>query len=62
MLSSQLVEKKKPFQFLVDFAIHCNRFFQNEFSSCQIELRNCVTQNDVTLQITNAKVFIEILN
>ena len=33
----------------------------SEFSSYWIELQNFVTQNDVTLQFTNLKVFIEIL-
>ena len=33
----------------------------SEFSSYEIELRNRVTQNDVTLQVTNSKIFIEIL-
>ena len=32
-----------------------------EFSSHEIELRNRVTQNDVTLPITNSKLFIEII-
>ena len=32
-----------------------------EFSSYEIELQNPVTQNDVPLQVTNSKVFIEIL-
>ena len=38
-------------------------FYQwgSEFSSYQIELRNRVTQNDVTLPVTNSKMFIEIL-
>ena len=31
------------------------------FSSYEIELRNRVTQNDVTLRVTNSKVFIESL-
>ena len=33
----------------------------SEFSSYKIELRNRVTQNDVTLRVTNPKIFIEIL-
>ena len=33
----------------------------SEFSSYKIELRNRVTQNDVTLWVTNSKTFIEIL-
>ena len=33
----------------------------SEFSSYEIELRNQVTQNDVTLRVTNSKIFIEIL-
>ena len=33
----------------------------SEFSSYKIELRNRVTQNDVTLRVTNSKTFIEIL-
>ena len=32
----------------------------SEFLSYKIELRNRVTQNDVTLQVTNSKDFIEI--
>ena len=31
----------------------------SEFSSYEIELRNQVLQNDVTLQVTNSKIFIE---
>ena len=33
----------------------------SEFSSYEFELRNRVTQNDVTLRITNSKMFTEIL-
>ena len=33
----------------------------SEFSSYEIELRNLVTQNDITLGVTNSKLFIEIL-
>ena len=33
----------------------------SEFVSCEIELRNQVTQNNVTLRVTNLKMFIEIL-
>ena len=33
----------------------------SEFFSYEIELRNRVTQNDVTLRVTNSKIFIEIL-
>ena len=33
----------------------------SEFSSYEIELRNRVTQNDVTLGATNSKIFIGIL-
>ena len=33
----------------------------SEFSSYEIELRNPVTQNDVTLRVANSKIFIEIL-
>ena len=33
----------------------------SKFSSYKIELRNRVTQNDVTLLVTNSKIFIEIL-
>ena len=33
----------------------------SEFSSYEIELRNRVTQNDVTLRVANSKIFIEIL-
>ena len=33
----------------------------SEFSSYEIELRNQVTQNDVTIRVTNSKIFIEIL-
>ena len=33
----------------------------SEFSSYEIELRNRVTQNDVTLRVTDMKIFIEIL-
>ena len=33
----------------------------SEFSSYKIELRNRVTQNDVTLPVTNSKIFTEIL-
>ena len=34
----------------------------SEFSSYEIELRNLVTQNNVTLRVTNSKMFIEILH
>ena len=33
----------------------------SKFSSCEIELRNQVTLNDVTLRVTNSKAFIKIL-
>ena len=33
----------------------------SEFLSYEIELRNRVTQNDVTLRVTNSEIFIEIL-
>ena len=33
----------------------------SEFSSYEIELQNRVTQNKVTLRVTNSKIFIEIL-
>ena len=33
----------------------------SEFSSYEIELRNQITQNDVTHRVTNSKMFIEIL-
>ena len=33
----------------------------SEFLSFEIELRNRVTQNDVTLRVTDSKIFIEIL-
>ena len=33
----------------------------SEFSSYEIELRNRVTQNDVTLRVTNSELFLEIL-
>ena len=33
----------------------------SEFSSYEIKLRSQVKQNDVTLQVTNSKFFIEIL-
>ena len=33
----------------------------SEFSSYEIELQNRVTQNDVTLRVTNWKTFIQIL-
>ena len=33
----------------------------SEFLSYEIELRNRVTQNDVTLGVTNLKIFTEIL-
>ena len=32
-----------------------------ELSSYKIELRNRVTQNDVTLRVTDSKIFIEVL-
>ena len=32
-----------------------------EFSSYKIELQNRVMQNDVTLRVTNSKIFIEII-
>ena len=32
----------------------------SEFSNYEIELRNQVTQNDVTLRVTNKEIFIEI--
>ena len=32
-----------------------------EFSSYEIELRNRATQNDVTLRVSNSKIFIYIL-
>ena len=34
---------------------------RSEFSSYTIDLRNRFTQNDVTLRVTNLKIFIEIL-
>ena len=36
-------------------------FRGSEFSSYEIELRNRVTQNDVTLRVTNSNIFVEIL-
>ena len=33
----------------------------SQMSSYEIELRNRVTQNNVTLRVTNSKFFIEIL-
>ena len=33
----------------------------SEFSSYEIEFRNQVKQNDVTLRVNNSKMFIEIL-
>ena len=41
------------------FEIHFN--INEEFSSYELELQNRVTQNDVTLRLTNSKIFIEIL-
>ena len=37
------------------------QFRGSEFTSYKIELRNRVTQNDVTFGVTNSKIFIEIL-
>ena len=34
---------------------------RSEFSSYGIELRNLVTQNDITPRVANSKIFIEIL-
>ena len=34
----------------------------SEFSSYRIELRNRVTQNNVTLRVTNSNIFLEILS
>ena len=31
----------------------------SEFSTCEIELRNRVTQNGITLRVTKSKIFIE---
>ena len=39
--------------FKKDFCVRQNR--GSEFSSYEIELRNRVTQNDVTLRVTNSK-------
>ena len=39
--------------------IHANRGL--DFSDYKIELRNRVTQNAVTLWVTNSKIFMEIL-
>ena len=36
-------------------------FRGSEFSSYEIELRNRVAQNDVTLRVTNSNIFVEIL-
>ena len=33
----------------------------SEFSSYEIELQNRVTQNDVTLRVTNSEIFVEII-
>ena len=33
----------------------------SELSSYEIEWRNRVTQNDITLRVTNTEIFIEIL-
>ena len=33
----------------------------SEFSIYEIEARNRVTKNDITLRVTNSKIFIEIL-
>ena len=38
-----------------------SKFRGSEFSSYEMELRNGVTQNDITLRPTNSKIFIEIL-
>ena len=35
--------------------------WDSQFSSYEMELRNPVTQNDVTVSVTNLEVFIEIL-
>ena len=32
----------------------------SELSSYELELRNQITQNDVTLRVTNSKIFVEI--
>ena len=34
----------------------------SESSSYEIKLRNRVTQNDVTLRVTNSEIFIEIVH
>ena len=34
---------------------------RSEITSCKIEIRNRVTQNDATLPVTNSKIFIEII-
>ena len=33
----------------------------SKFSSFEIELRNRVTENDVTLRVTNSEIFMEII-
>ena len=42
-------------------AIFIIEYCGSEFSSYETELQNRVTQNDVTLRVTNSKMFIEIL-
>ena len=63
------IDKKKLKVKLVDFSNYQTKFPEflafffrgSEFSSYEIELQNRVTQNDVTLQVTNSKMFTEIL-
>ena len=50
-----------------DISIHITVLFMqlsypgSELSSYEIELQNRVSQNDVTLQVSNSEIFIEIL-
>ena len=49
------------FQNLGKGKISCPNLRGSELWSYEIELQNGVTQNDITIRVTNSKMFIEIL-
>ena len=53
------VKRNEKFKVKTDVEVHAKRGL--EFSSYEIELRNRVAQNEVTLRVTDSKIFIEIL-
>ena len=57
--AERLVELSKMFLLKQMITHHIEVWM--EFSSYEIELRNRVMQNDITLRVTNSKIFIEIL-